>query len=196
MRTETIKLYKFEELSKEAKEKAIEEYRELLDESGEDWWEPCFESFNERLKEIGIECKNFYFDIFRDRHFKMDNADIVDRDLLLEQAGCMKYLLPYSLDIDEKAVFFQIFIDADEKYGNKIYVEADYDREYFEDEEEDEIERTSEEMSGVLQEFVDNLLGEFLRELEKEYEYRGSDEVISENLINSEVEFTKNGERY
>lgn len=195
MRTETIKLYKFEELSKEAKEKAIEEHSEIN--TDYEWWDFLLEDFSERLKAIGIGCKDFFFDFYRERYFKMDNADIVDKNLLLEKADCLKYLIPYSLDDEEKAVYFNISIN-DKDYENlmKVEVEADYDRDYFDDEEQDKILEIAEEMSGVLQEFIDDLCGEFLKELEKEQEYLFSNEAISETLIANDYEFTKKGERY
>ena len=61
MRVETreYKVYKFEELSDKAQEKALERVNDINIDN--DWWYFCYEGFHENLKEIGLACESFYF---------------------------------------------------------------------------------------------------------------------------------------
>lgn len=55
MKTIEVTLYKFDELSEEAKKKAIEDNRGILTDFGTNWWEVTFEHF----RDLGIEIDGF-----------------------------------------------------------------------------------------------------------------------------------------
>jgi hypothetical protein len=61
MRTETTTrtLYKFNELSDEAKEKAVSKLYDIN--VNHDWWEDEFACFKDGLKQKGVTVKNIYF---------------------------------------------------------------------------------------------------------------------------------------
>ena len=182
MRTETIQLYNFEELSEASKEKAIEDYREhnYMD---YEWWDWLHEEFHEKLKEIGVSCKDFSWELDRGRNFEMNNPIIFDEKLFLKSAGFQKELILCSLD-----EFGIGSIDVNE-YGNVNFLV--YDNE--------DMERAEEifgkDIEEKLGDYINNITNGFFERLEKEYEYMGSDEFIREELINNEWEFTVEGKR-
>ena len=186
--TKMITLYKFGELPKDIQEKVINKRREYYPDD-ETWWEFMHEDFSERLKEIGIECKDFYWDFDRGRYFKMDDADIKDETLFLTSAGFQKQLILVKLEgID---LCWDIGITNNRESTNEINIDFDYD----DDGEVDKIKEIfGEDIEQKLTDYLQEILYGFLKELEKEYYYMGSDEGISEDLINKEEEFLENGE--
>jgi hypothetical protein len=59
MRTIRTKVYKFDELSEQAKQVAIEENRDINVDW--DWYEPMFEGFKEQLEEVGFYDVDIFF---------------------------------------------------------------------------------------------------------------------------------------
>lgn len=63
MRTETVKLYTFNELSKETQEKVLESHRQFnVDFDG--WWDAVYEGWKEKLAEAGFEEVKIHFSGF------------------------------------------------------------------------------------------------------------------------------------
>jgi len=77
MKTETIKIYKFEELSKDAKETAIENERNDEFYLSYDWFDGLHEEFKEELNTIGVDCEGFFWDIYR-KEFTADKIVVGD----------------------------------------------------------------------------------------------------------------------
>ena len=69
MRTETIKIYKFEELNDESQEKAIEKFYDLNIYEG--WWDSVYEMYMDRDTETGFDIDKIYFSGF---HSQGDGA--------------------------------------------------------------------------------------------------------------------------
>jgi hypothetical protein len=184
MRTETIQLYNFEELSEKSKENAIEDFRES-NYTDYEWWEWMHEDFHEKLKEIGIDCSNFNWELDRGRNFEMDEPYIADVKLFLKSAGFQKQLIiaklqesdfdVESVDIDEDGKISIDYGEEDEKLGTK--------------------EMFGEDLDERLTDYLQCVLDGFLKRLEEEYNYMGSDEYIREELVNNEWEFTEDGKR-
>ena len=81
MKTKQIKVYSFKELKPEIQEQVLNQFREHnLD---YEWWEYLYDEFEEELKEIGIDCKDFEWDLYRDKKVKMSNQKITDDNLFL-----------------------------------------------------------------------------------------------------------------
>ena len=81
MRTEEIKVYKFNELSDEAKETAIEKERGSEWFLNYEWYEFLHEDFIEELNTIGVDCKGFQWDL-HSREFTADELEVSDEQFL------------------------------------------------------------------------------------------------------------------
>lgn len=193
MRTKTIKVYKFEKLSKDVQEKLIEETRNNPHYLDYGWWDFMLEDFKERLSEIGIECKTFYFD-FYPKFIKMDSPRVIDDIKFLTSAGLGKELMMMSLENKNRINNISININDKRDNYNSVCLEF-YDLEDEDIEPMVELFGSSEELDEKLTDYLQNVLDGFLKELEKEYDYMNSDEYIREDLLNRDDEYDKEGNR-
>src|SRR5574343_362612 len=74
--TKEYTVYKFNELSDSAKEKALEKFYDINVDY--DWYEPSYEGFIEDLNEIGLTCDNFHFSLDRDYFIEPVNLRFID----------------------------------------------------------------------------------------------------------------------
>jgi len=167
MRTETTTrtLYKFDELSDSAKDKALDNCRYYEVDHG--WWEQTYED----ASEVGIKITSF--DINRASYCKGDIPDteqtahnIVDNHG--EACDTYRVAAAYLKERDEAIDTFKE--DADEDYKD-------------------------EKLDDLGEEFTKAILEEYLSILRKEYEYMTSDEAVKEMIEANEYEFTEEGER-
>ena len=175
MKTIEIQLFKFDELSDKAKEKAIEEnynWNVLYD-----WYDNVYED----AKNVGIKIDAF--DIDRGNscqiEFRYDETDI-----------CQKIIMEYGENCETRKIATKFLSDYDElvkKYSNGIKTDI-----VAEDNEED----FDNEIIELETELHHELSEEYLSILRKEYEYLTSEEAIAETLEANEIEFTINGETY
>ena len=166
MRTETTTrtIYKFDELSDRAKDKALDNCRDYEVEN--DWWEQVYED----ASQVGIKITSF--DIDRASYCKGEIPDteqtahnIVDNHG--EACDTYKVAAAYLKERDETIDTFKE--DADEDYKD-------------------------EKLDDLGEEFTKAILEEYLSILRKEYEYLTSDEAVKEMIEANEYEFTKKGE--
>lgn len=175
MRTETITIYTFEELSEEAQAKAIKRHYNIN--VHYDWWEHIYDD----AKHIGLKLTGFGTD--RDKHANgefIDSAYDVARKIIAEHGEtCDTYQTAQEFISDWNSLV--------EKYSDGINKEVvTEENEYEFDQDADYLE----------QEFLKYLLSDYATILQNESEYLVSDEAIKETLINNEYEFTENGEMY
>ena len=194
MRTITIELFKFEELSKEAQAVAIENNRGVFTEY-QDWYEDVYEDFKENHKEFEID--KIYFSGF---HSQGDGAmfeysDISD-ELFCEAIDSLKIS-------DWKKRFLKIncTIYARGKHSGHYYhekccnhvleVENQFRSDY------PNIEEFIDESEISIIEFIINkyetLARKLYKQLEEDYNSRMTDEYISESIIANELEFHADG---
>lgn len=183
MRTEQIKLYKIDELSEEAKEKALNKCVEINLERG-DWYEFIYEGFEEELQKAGLETKlnNAEWDLYKGRYFKFDKIYVKDWKRLLEQADCLKHLISLALDSE-----FDIDIAIN---GNEADVKINCDDES----KQEEINSVEEKIGKDLSGFIERLAYNFWKQLNDGYSYSISDEAVTETLRINEYEFKENGD--
>ena len=175
MRTETIKIYSFDELSAEAKEKAMRGNRGINVDY--DWWGCTYEL----MKEMGVEINSFsiylreisitiedseYTAIKTIENFgkeseivKISKQFIADRDALIKRLGEGNEIAGYSV----KEEFIYIY---------------------------------DEEIECLEEQYIKEMAEEILTWLRDEYEYLQTDEAVAEILIANDFEFTENGEIY
>ena len=167
------KVYRFDELTEEAKEKAIDQFYDIN--VGYEWWGGMYED----AKTIGLEITEFNID--RGSYCRgkwIENAEDVAR-LILENHGesCETYKDAWEF---QNAVSVQgsIFEDRD-----------DYDPEYEEFTDSDQYQELCEEFQRTICEDYRIILW-------KEYEYLTSKEAIIETIEINEYEFTEDGKLY
>jgi len=175
MKTIEIQLFKFNELSDKAKEKALVQYYDWN--VNFDWWDSVYYD----AKNVGIAINGF--DIDRGNYckieFRYDAEDI-----------CQKIIMEHGENCETHKIATKFLSDYDElvkKYsdGVKTNIVAEDNEEDF----DNEIIELETELHHELSE-------EYLSILRKEYEYLTSEEAIIEALEANKIEFTIDGEIY
>jgi hypothetical protein len=166
MRTVRTKVYKFNELSEDAKQTAIEQFSDINVQDY--WWENTYED----AAMMGLKINSFNID--RGSYCKGDftmSAESVAY-AIIENHGkdCDTYKTAKEFLIQLES--FNTLEDGDE--------EGDYDN---------EIEELEEE-------FEKSLLEDYRIILQKDYEYHTSKEAIIETIEANEYEFYANGKQY
>jgi hypothetical protein len=169
MRVETTsrELYKFEELSEDAQDKAIEKLWDLN--VDHDWWQFTYED----AENIGLKITEF--DIDRGSYARgnfEDCAGTTAKKIIAEHgpecetvATAKNYLQELQAVIEKNAIE-----NKDEKYPEDFLDTKDIDRE-----------------------FLRSLLEDYRIMLSKEYDYLTSREAIIESIEANEYEFLDNG---
>lgn len=188
MRTIETKVYTFDELSKDAKQNAINNYRNQLY-SGNDFAEwaidncSLLEPHDRELRELfGDDYKfpliennrKIYFSLDRDRYI-----DITDAAIITNESQFLTWLgIPEQMHDN---VYFTIRKDTIE------FEENDYNHEFNEIEQQILVEA---------QEKFEEHCSEILTSIEADIDYRYSDEAIIDDIISYGYEFTENGNIY
>lgn len=175
MKTISITLYKFEELTKEAQKKAIEKHHDIN--VNFNWWESTYED----AKTIGLEIEGF--DLDRNKHClgAFIHSPNETTNLILENHG-------------EKCKTVAIAISFRARWADLVSDHSDgIKTDEVSEDKETEFDQLADELEN---EFKNDLLSEYANILEKESEYLMSQEAIKETLISNEYDFRENGERH
>ncbi len=192
MRTKQIKIYKFDELSKEAKDKAIENQRSNDGYLDYEWFNYLHEDFIAELNTIGVDCEGFWWDLDKSKEFKASGIIVTNEQKLLKSAGLTKWLIINGLR-GEKTLIHSIGLD---EYG-EAEVEIDFENEdNLSIKEEVEREGEVKELNEKITEFIKEKFEKFWRKLQKDYDYLMSDEGIKEDLEANDYEFNEDGTRW
>jgi hypothetical protein len=168
MRIIKTKVYTFDELSDEAKEMAVQEYANIN--LYFDWWEGTFED----AEQVGIKLTEFDIDRRYCHGEFIEDAENIAR-LILEKHGdrCETY---------KDAWEFQNAVSVQ----GSIFMDRDDDEEF----------RDSDQYNELCEVFQRIVLEDYWLLLQKEYEYRISEEAIIEGIEANEYEFTEDGKKY
>lgn len=188
MRIETIKLYKFEELNQEAQERAIKDFQEDF-EPYWDWYEYTLEDLSNTIKEktgLDLDPKEFEFDLYSSRYLTIKESEVVGAmgDIFNGLSGIYQERGYYGdgLEDNMEVVFEEEFEDDEEESLRKLM----------------ELRENKQKEKEVIEKLV--ILEELLREgynvLQEEYDYFFTDEFAKNELIERELEFKENGEKY
>ena len=168
MRTIEVKVYQFNELNEQAKDKARNWWRE----SGLEyrWWDSVYED----ATNIGLEITRFGLD--RNRHAKgvfLLSANEVAQNIFDNHGEqCNTYKTAEQFMEDWQPIFNKYMDENDEMYESR---EAEDDMQSLEDE------------------FLNSLLEDYSVMLQNEYEYLMSDEAVDETIIANGYEFSEDG---
>lgn len=172
MKTITITLYEFNELSDPAKEKARDWYRNgALD---YDWWDSIYNV----AKRIGLKITSF--DLDRARHAKGEFIHGA-----LETAHKIEKKHGESCETFQTAKFYleqrdKLVDSAERDEPGEFVDESSLDR----------------ELDDLDTEFLRSLLEDYSIMLQKEYEYLLSDECVDETISANGYTFTESGKRF
>lgn len=167
-RTIRTKLYKFNELSEEAKQKAIEEYYDIN--VMFEWWESTYDD----AESIGLKITGFDIDrgSYCKGEFKLSAYEVAANIIRDHGEVCETY---------KTAQTFLDSVNAVEPTEGEEYGEG---QEY------------EDKMMELEDEFLKNILENYLTMLRDEYEYLQSKEAIIETIKINEYEFLKDGTKY
>jgi hypothetical protein len=179
MRIIGMKVYQYDELSDDAKEKARDWYRDVaLD---YEWWESIFDS----AADIGLKIEEFDLNPIYAKGKLTENAEDVAKAIMKKYSetcdiyqlaeGYLDYITSHMEPEEPETV-------EDTPENNKAW--EDYyraSREYEDDTEETE------------KQFRRDLLAAYATMLDNEAEYLTSDEAVEESIIANEYEFTEDG---
>lgn len=171
MKTKTINLYEFDELSDEAKDRARDWYRQGLD---YEWWEWTYDD----AERIGLKITEF--DLGGSKRIKGHLTESV-------QEVCSRILNDHGKDCDTYKLAKQWVATSDKL---QALIDAKHD-----DEAEDERERLEDEQEENKDEFEHALLEEYFVLLDREWEYLNSTEQVDESIRSNGYTFTEDGER-
>lgn len=192
MRTIRTKVYKFDELSEQAKQVAIEEVRNEYYEYNDfaNWAvDDCalFEPIEKELIELFGEDYNFplikntrksiYFDTERNRFLDCEKA--------MQITNKKQFLLWLGIDIEDEAfenIYFEIITPNYRNASTEIAFD-DYDEMF-----EDRIEVAVERFNSLISDIIDRI--------EAAIDYRFTDEAIIEDIEANNYEFLSNGKKY
>lgn len=192
MRTEKIELFKFEELSEEAKEHAIEKYREENWRYGIAWQEEIFDSLKTLLKTANIPLRDYELNLERS-WIKIDIDDAVGE---LHGKRAMAWL-ENNLLSKLRVPFVGKKRWERSKYGYRAGFIPDCPfTGYCADDDYLDSLIADVKSGSCLKDCFLWLANKYQEILNSEYEFQNSDEYIEDALIDNEYEFTVDGEMY
>lgn len=182
-------IYKFDELSEEAKKKAIENLWDCNVDY--DWWDFIYEDANN----VGLKITGFDLD-------RGDNVDIefVDTakdtaESILKEHGeqtetyllAKSFLERFIIEESEEEKYSTLYQDITPENEKEEILESKY---------ADKMNNAQDEMENLSEDFLEDLSNLYLTMLKEEYEYKTSEEAIIESIEANEWEFTEDGKMY
>ena len=173
MKTVTINIYQFSELTDEAKENAIKELYDINVDS--DWWDSTYED----AAQINLKIKGF--DIDRGSYVKAEFIESANNtaELIIMNHGesCETYKTAKS--------FLQDYNELVAKYSDGVKTDrVTEDNEYDFDNEADDLEN----------DFLQSISEDYRIILSNEYDYLTSEKSIIETIEANEYDFTEYGQ--
>lgn len=196
--TKHYTLYKFDELSDAAKEKAREWFRK--DYPDHDWWDGVYETATTGAALLGIEIEGINFSGFWSQG---DGARFYGsyrfkkgwRKAVLAEFGpgqVQTDLLDIGQQLHEAQApqFYKLVARVNYRgryeHGGCTVIDVEHDEDHYRD-----ISDAEDGVAQALREFMDCIY----RWLEKEYDWLVSDEQVDESILANEYTFLENGER-
>lgn len=166
-----IQVFQFEELSDEAKETAMNWYREAS--YGDTWWEPIYED----AERVGIKITEF--DCDRGNRIKgkfFSGAEETAHKIEKEHGEtCDTYKTAKAYLLERDTIIESAPKNSDGEFENEYALDR--------------------ELDDCDSEFLRAILEDYLSLLRKEAEDYFSDERVTENILANEYDFDENGKR-
>lgn len=171
MRTTKLNIYKFNELSQAAKDKAIEDNRDINVDC--DWWD-----YDGIVNLDGIRCTPKYFDLDQGRYLQVDTH--IDDEKLF----CNALKIPERFHVHASIKFIN---NAGGPLQN-TRIEVGFD-----------FKIISKKMQGIIDTAISvwyAAINQAWHDLHNDYHDRLSHDMVAESLIANEYEFLENGKIY
>lgn len=203
-RTIRTKVYKFDELSETAKEKAINWARNENLNTDYDWWEFVYDDFSELCKTIGIEVdlnKTYFNGFYHQGSGSAFTASIYVKDCLIaikeekwkEYAPLEDFKFdPITFNMLRLCHLCQCDIVPTNRESS---VKIDFTSDIYYDSYPN-MGAVMEQLESFFEDMARTLNHWLYKSLEKEYEYQTSDEALIETIEANEYEFTADGNRF
>jgi len=175
MRTVRTKVYKFEELTTEAQNKAIQSFGDINVDY--DWWNSVYDD----AEQIGLEIKEFNIDrgSYCKGEFIYPAYDVANKIKENHGQTCETYKTAIAFIAEWDALVVK---HSDGITTDKVAEDNDYE---FDQEAED-----------IENEFLKSICEDYRIMLSKEYDYLTSNEAIIDSIKANEYEFTKEGNQF
>jgi hypothetical protein len=171
MKTITLNIYSFDELSQEAKEVAIDSLCSINVEH--DWWDCTYED----ARQIGLKISSF--DLDRNRHAKgifiLAANEVAQNIFNSHGIDCETYKTASNFMGEWQPIFNNYMDENHEEYESR------------------EVEETMQELEN---DFLNSLLEDYSIILQRECDYLQSKEAIIETIKANEYEFLESGKKY
>jgi TRAP-type mannitol/chloroaromatic compound transport system substrate-binding protein len=197
MKTIKIKIYKFDELSEEAKQKAIENERQ--NEYGITygaWYDAVEWEFKDKAEKLGYTDIEMHFSGFWSQG---DGACFEANVNIAKWLKAHKLSTKYKLLKEwEDAVSIDITHNARYYYATSTNVNTEYayESEQLKGKTLDRVNDQLEEVSKLIETEREELGNALYRDLESEYESLTSDDVIADYLLTNEYDFLEDGSQH
>jgi hypothetical protein len=170
MKTKTVNMYDFEELSEKAQEAALQEIANFN--SNYDWWESVYEN----AEMAGLKITSF--DLDRNRH--------AEGDFVHSAEDCANYIIDNHGEQSETYITAESYLNDKAQTLNDAELDAngEFANEY-------SLDCTLDDLDA---DFLRSILECYAMILEKEWEYINSKEVILESINANGYMFTIDGE--
>lgn len=188
MRTEALDIYKYEELSDDAKEKAREWYRKDLEADSE----YVIDDAKEIAALMGWEIDKVYFSGFWSQG---DGACFEGR--LRYKKGCAKSVTSHAPRDKELHRIAKAWQGVQRRNFYALTASVKHRGHYHHEMcTEFDCGDASAEVEDDIKEIARDFMLWIYKQLETEYNWQNSDETVEENIIANEYEFTEDGEIY
>lgn len=196
MKQITINLYKFNELSEEAKQKSIEENRYINTEYW-CWWHNVEDQFKEDMTELGYEVENIYFSGFSNQGDGacFEGKVSIDEWLKAHKLGnkyraLLNYCRNYGgyVTIEQQGHYYhQKSMTFTESDTLQSYFYLEYDRFG------EKVGKQIDEVMELIENEAEEKARQLYKDLEAESDYMMSDEAIAETLEANDYDFLAQG---
>lgn len=196
MKTISLNLYTFQELSPEAQSVAIEKHQHIN--TNFEWWDSVNDQFKEDAEKY-FDIDNIYFSGFWSQgdgamfEYSSINAAFID-----------EIINGLNLPLWKKKILAAAYITGTGKHSGNYYHSGncshniDYDYYQFNQHTNlhDFVNDQFNDIEELIRDKYKNLCSELYNNLEREHEHLTSPDAIKETLICNEYEFTEDGEIY
>ena len=188
MKTIRIKIYKFEELNKEAQENALNNFRDI-NTNYDDWHNGILEGCKEKLDKAGFLNSEIQYSGF----WSQGDGLSFDADIDASKFAQTENEKRVVKLID--AGYIDNFYMCKTSFANHYSHEKTRYIDYYQCDKEN-INKVLETLCEKIEADRLQLCKEFYNELEKDYYYLQSDEVVKETILSNEYDFLKDGTQY
>lgn len=192
MRTIETKVYKFSELGKKAKDRAIEILRNDPHFPDHGWYEPDIEHCQGGLAKMGYEDSEIMFSGFWSQGDGASFTATVDLEKWLKDNRLATKYRKLLNVWKEGQVNVKITRSTAMNYVHEYMMDAEVELDFSIDHPKD-VEKQAEELQETMTEFAREVARKIYKSLEESYNYHSSEDAAVEEITANEWEFTKEG---